>query len=1024
MDVLPRLLSTANMAFAALVLTSPGAPSAHAAGATPSAPTGLASDVTGNRIVLTWNTPDDDDGVQGYNVYRDNQYLTTVLDNRFEGELDPDRLHIFNVVAFDGLPRNFSQASEGVFAPNGLVPEDTTISPSVPQALQGDISDTSVNLSWQASTDDESVLGYNVYQNNNYLTTVSAPAYSGRVTEGQTYTYYVVAFDARNNFSARSAALNLPESGAIHTDISPDMSTDIPPDAPTDLSANSRDIADGVRVNLTWTGARDDRGISGYNVYVDGAYRTTVFSTEYEDIIASGQSFDYSVVAFDIDGNFSPRTASVLAPTPSGPIDENLPPTQPQRLTGRLASAGAQDAVSLSWQASEDNLRVLGYNVYINNDYASTVFDTRYNTNVDAGSTNQFYVVAFDAQSNFSAPSAPLTLPESGIDRPDQPPSKPSELAGFIDEGRGLVELTWRASTDDSAVAGYNVYRNDQYVATVFETRYQGSVESGEIYSFHIVAFDVTRNFSAASETLTLPDSGNQPPFFVNLENQVIEAGPVWELVVQPRDADGGVPGLFIGTLPVGAANVDNFDGTRSLIWQPLQPDVGEYTVRITAFDADDPSVTTVRDIRLTVVLPDDLSIIPNRPPTIDAIGDYVVRAGDPVVMRAKAVDANGTVPSLSILNPPAGHSFTALEDDPRIRVLRFNSSPTDRGVVEYNFFARDAENPELTASGSATIDFRDAGAFVRPGSRLKDLASQAGIQFGYASLLQITEQADGALYNSIAASEFDLVTPENSMKWGFINPQRGEYRWEDADKLVRFAADNGMDVHGHALVWYTQLPQWVQESAVGERESLMNTFIDTMTGRYPNVTIWDVVNEALEDDGNFRNSVWFQAMGEQHIDKAFIRTRAADPDAELIYNDFDVAAGGAKTDGMYALVSRLVENSVPIDGVGFQMHVDTDFDNFTAMRDTFQRFANLGLDIYITELDVNMQPGATEQDQADVYSGVIEVCLNQPACKAIQIWGFTDRYTWRRPNTPLVLDRNYQPKPAYQAVQQALAGE
>lgn len=1015
-----RPLSSIKTALAAFILTTLSVSHASAAGATPDAPTGLASDVTENRVVLTWDVPEDDDGVEGYNVYRDNRYLTTVLENRFEGDLEPGRLHTFSVVAFDAAPRNFSPVSDNVFVPEDLIPEDTTIPPSVPQSLQGDITGSSLVLSWQASTDDERVLGYNVYQNNRYLTTVFSPEYTGTVTAGQAYSYYVVAFDSRHNFSARSAGLNLPDSGPG----SGPVDTNVAPEAPTNLAAVTREQADGLVVSLTWTAARDDRGVSGYNVYVDGAYRTTVFSTGYEDTITSGQSFNYSVVAFDIDGNFSRRTAELLAPESAEPIDPDSPPSQPQRLTGTVDNEGDLDAVSLTWQASTDNLRVLGYNVYINNDYASTVFDTRYTTTVAAGSVNRFYVVAFDAQSNFSSQSIPLTLPESASSGEDQPPSAASGLEGAINDAGNTVEFSWRASTDDNEVAGYNVYRNNQYISTVFETRYRGAVAAGEVYSFHVVAFDDARNFSLRSETLTLPDTGNQAPFFVNLDDQLIEAGSAWELVIQPQDADSGVPGLFIGTLPTGARNVDNFDGTRSLLWQPLQPDVGDYRVRITAFDADDSSLTTVRDITLSVVLPDDLSTIPNRPPTIDAIGDYVVRAGDPVVMRAKAVDANGTVPNLSILNPPDGATFTPLADDPRVRVLRFTSSADDRGVVEYNFFATDADDSALRATGSATIDFRDAGEFVRPGSRLKDLATQAGIQFGYASLLEITEQADGALYNAIAADEFNLVTPENSMKWGYINPQPGVYRWEDADKLVAFAAANNMDVHGHALVWYTQLPQWIQRSRVDERESLMYDFIDSMTARYPDVTIWDVVNEALEDDGSFRNSVWQQAMGEQHIDKAFIRTRAADPDAVLIYNDYDVAAGGAKTDAMYRLVSRLVDANVPIDGVGFQMHVDTDFTNFTVVRDTFQRFADLGVDIYITELDVNMLEGASEQDQAEVFSGVVDACLNQAACKAIQIWGFTDRYTWRRPNTPLVLDRNYQPKPAYEALQRALAGE
>ena len=989
---------------------------ALAAGDTPAAPGSVSGNVVGSTVTLTWEEPADDDGVVGYNVYRDNQYITTVTDTQFEGAVEPGVLHAFTVVAFDSAPRNFSPSSEPIFLPEGLIPEDTTIPPSIPTSLSGEIDGTTVNLIWEASTDDESVQGYNVYQNNDYLTTVLTPEYTGTVVDGSVYSYFVVAFDGRNNFSPRSDTLFLPDAGPIDTSSAPDV--------PANLSAITSDGGGETSVSLTWNEANDDRGISGYNIYVDDAYRTTVFGTSYDDVIPTGSFSTYSVVAFDIDGNFSSRTEGLLVPEPSSPIDPDSPPTQPQTLLGTSEAGSDGDTISLSWQASEDNVRVLGYNVYRNNNYVDTVLSSNYSLIVPTGSINSFYVVAFDAQNNFSEPSAPVVLPETSDDRVDEPPTVPSGLAGRVDEASGTVELTWLPSSDDIEVAGYNVYRNNSYVDTVFDNRYSGSVEPGQIYSFYVVAFDVGRNFSAASERISVPDASNQAPFFVNLSDQLIEAGPVWELVIQPQDVDGGVPGLFISRLPEGMRSIDNFNGTRSLIWQPLQPDVGEYSVQITAFDAEDPSITTVETIRLTVVLPDDLSIIPNRPPTIDAIDDFVVRAGDSIVLRVKANDANGTIPSLNILNPPAGSSFNALDSDPRVRELRFESTAADLGTAVYNFMATDSDDASLTANGSGEIEFRNAADFTRQGSRLRDLAEQAGIQFGFASLLEYTSRPDGHLYGDIAAEEFNLVTPENSMKWGYINPDPGRYRFEDADQLMIYAAENGMDVHGHALVWYTQLPQWVIESETAERETLMNEFIDTMTARYSDVAIWDVVNEAFEDDGSFRNSIWFQAMGESHIDRAFIRTRAGDPDAVLIYNDYDVAQGGAKSDAMYALVSRLVSEGVPIDGVGFQMHIDTDFNEFDAVASNFQRFADLGVDIYITELDVNMQPGATEDDQALVFANTVQACLNQPACKATQIWGFTDRYSWRLPNTPLVLDRYYQTKPAYEALQGVLGGD
>ena len=157
------------------------------------------------------------------------------------------------------------------------------------------------------------------------------------------------------------------------------------------------------------------------------------------------------------------------------------------------------------------------------------------------------------------------------------------------------------------------------------------------------------------------------------------------------------------------------------------------------------------------------------------------------------------------------------------------------------------------------------------------------------------------------------------------------------------------------------------------------------------------------------------------YIDQAFFRARANDPDGILLYNDYNVSYDGPKSDGMYALLQRMLADGVPVDGVGFQMHLTTDFDRFDEVAANFQRFADLGLDVYVTELDVVMEPGSTEDQQAAVFSDAVATCLAQPACKAAQIWGFTDRYTWLSGTDPLVLDHDYQPKAGYGALQNVL---
>ena len=306
----------------------------------------------------------------------------------------------------------------------------------------------------------------------------------------------------------------------------------------------------------------------------------------------------------------------------------------------------------------------------------------------------------------------------------------------------------------------------------------------------------------------------------------------------------------------------------------------------------------------------------------------------------------------------------------------------------------------------------------------MRQLAQQHDTQIGYAALQGFYQQPDGALYGDLAAAEFDLVTTENSLKSDLVNPVPGVYRWAATDNLVAWARANNMDVHGHTLVWYTQLPGWIQRSDVASREGHMREYIDRVMRRYAgDIALWDVVNESFEDDGRLRNSVWYQAMGERYIDIAFRQARQSDPLATLIYNDYDVAWFGPKADAMFTMLQGLRDRGVPIDGVGFQMHVYAAFDAFEELRANIRRAESMGLDVYITEFDVSMVDDNTEEQQAAVYAEVLSICLEEAACRAVQTWGFTDQYSWRRDFTPLILDTSYQPKPAYFALQSVLEG-
>jgi len=517
----------------------------------------------------------------------------------------------------------------------------------------------------------------------------------------------------------------------------------------------------------------------------------------------------------------------------------------------------------------------------------------------------------------------------------------------------------------------------------------------------------------------------NAPPFFENLTDQEIDAGQILTVRFIPRDPEGELPGLFPERLPEGSTFVDNFDGTQSLVWQPLQGDVGIREFTIVALDPANSLYRTRQTIRIRINLPDDPSTIPNRAPRIEEFVPHTVRVNDPVAIELKGLDLNNTIPTLSIANLPAGATFTRHPVFEEVFVLRY--TPAQTGVQTFDVVSIDADDPTLTTSETIFIEVLDNTDFQVAGPSLRQLADNQEFLIGFASRQGFYNRPDGEIYSTIAAREFNLVTPENSMKMEVINPLPGRYQFADADNLVTFARQNNMEIHGHPLVWYTQLPEWIEQTAPNEREIHMREYITRVVNRYAgDVRSWDVVNEPVDVDGSLRNSVWLEAMGESYIDTAFRQTSELDPDAVLLLNDFDIEVNGPKSDGFFQLVDRLQSRNVPLDAIGFQMHLFSTFNQFDDVRANFQRAADRGLDIYITELDVSFPEGvnpgsAAFQQQAAVYTEVVSICLEQPRCQSLQFWGFTDQYSWREPMQPLLFDSRYQPKAAYQAVQQGL---
>ncbi len=295
---------------------------------------------------------------------------------------------------------------------------------------------------------------------------------------------------------------------------------------------------------------------------------------------------------------------------------------------------------------------------------------------------------------------------------------------------------------------------------------------------------------------------------------------------------------------------------------------------------------------------------------------------------------------------------------------------------------------------------------------------------------------AADALYASTLASEFSYVTPENALKWGWVQPvDSSSWDFAEADAIVAAAQAASQDIKGHALIWHTQLPSFVTDALTAkELKKLINHNIDTVVGRYRGVIrAWDVVNEAIADDGTLRDSVFSRKLGRDFIAHAFRRAHAADPKAKLIYNDYGTEIVNAKSDAVYELVSSLKCSGVPIHGVGFQMHLDARFAPSEAeIRGNFARFAELGLTINVSELDVQVAglSGTRAEKlaiQQQIYQRVVAACVATPSCEAITTWGFTDRYSWIDSTVgaddPLEFDDAIARKPAYYGMVDGFAG-
>ena len=348
----------------------------------------------------------------------------------------------------------------------------------------------------------------------------------------------------------------------------------------------------------------------------------------------------------------------------------------------------------------------------------------------------------------------------------------------------------------------------------------------------------------------------------------------------------------------------------------------------------------------------------------------------------------------------------------------------------------------------------------------LKDVFAEAFLIGAALNPEQFFERdADAA---ELIAKHFNSITPENALKWQEIHPEPGRYAFDDADRFVEFGEEHDMFIVGHTLIWHNQTPDWVFEDEEGNpvtREVLlerMQDHINTVVGRYAGrVDAWDVVNEALNEDGTLRRTKWYEIIGEDYLAKAFQFAHEADPDAELYYNDYSLE-NPPKRDGAVRLVQNLLDQGIRVTGIGTQAHhlLDPNHPTVEAQAATIEAFAALGVDVMITELDIAVLPRPQRHWGADItqsaelseelnpypeglpdslqqalaqrYADLFEVFLeHRDKISRVTFWGVRDNDSWLnnwpirgRTSYPLLFDANGDPKPAFDAVVAAAQGD
>lgn len=346
-------------------------------------------------------------------------------------------------------------------------------------------------------------------------------------------------------------------------------------------------------------------------------------------------------------------------------------------------------------------------------------------------------------------------------------------------------------------------------------------------------------------------------------------------------------------------------------------------------------------------------------------------------------------------------------------------------------FFRVRAVNTEEISSNSGIIQVTTLeGGGSAPTEALKDAATT----FFVGMSVKADQLTSGSKYDEILKREFSSITAEYEMKMNIILPTKGNYDWSKSDAIVDYAIANGINVHGHALVWHNSVPDWLANytGTNAEFEQEVKDYITAVLTRYKGkVTSWDVVNEAINDTGGtLRQTVFSEKMGDNYVAKCFQFAREADPDVLLFYNDYSVTTNDTKQTAIFNLIDDLQTNNVPIDGIGFQMHIQYNSPSVNQMETAVNKALDRGLKLHFSELDVRANPNKdittlTEERAIAQKNKIKEVvavynAIPQANKYAISVWGMKDNESWLLPfydnynEWPLLYDSNFETKKAH----------